>query len=270
MNTTMHTTANLSMRNERTTTSRALSAEWSKARTLRSTWTTLIGSVVLSVTLAAIVAASQASQWDEMSSSQQADFDPISSVLVGVLFVTGLLGSLGVRSIAGEHTSGMIRMTHTALPHPRTVLVAKAVVLAAVTFPSAIIGNLAAFAIGQQILASRNVEATLGDPGVVRAILFGSIAVSLAVISGVGLGSVLRRTAAATSLLLVALIGSQLLGIAVPEGARRYLPGYALQATVSGRPATDLLAPTPAHATFAAFAGLAFLLGIASARRPAT
>lgn len=270
MNTTANTvTSPISLRAEHSVSSRAMSAEWSKASTLRSTWTTLVGSVVLSTILATVVAVSQISQWDEMSASQQANFDPVNAVLVGVLFVTGVAGSLGVRSIAGEHASGMIRVTHTALPHPRTVLVAKAGIVAAVTLPFALVGNLIAFVVGQEMLSTKGIDASLDDPGVARAIVFGSFAISLAAIAGVGLGSLLRRTAAATSLLLVAIIGSQLIGIAVPESGRRYLPGYALQASVSAHAASDLLAPTAGLAAFAAFAAISFAAGLATARRPA-
>jgi hypothetical protein len=270
MNTTTITVDQpIAHRHERGITARAVSAEWIKLRTLRSTWTTLFGSVVLSTVLAAIVAASQTAQWDEMSASQQVDFDPVSAVLVGVLFVTGLIGSLGVRSIAGEHATGMIRLTHAALPHPPTVLAAKAGVVAAVSFPFALIGNLVAFAVGQRILSSKGIEASIHDPGVGRAIVFGALAVSLSAVAGVGLGSALRRTAAATSLLLVAIIGSQLIGIAVPEGARRHLPGYALQAAVSEGPATDMLAPTAGLISFAVFAAISFAVGMAATHRPA-
>lgn len=266
----MTTTNPIPLRPERSLPSRAISTEWSKARTVRSTWTTLVGSVVLSTVLAAIVAVSQVSQWDEMSAAQQADFDPVSTVLVGVLFVTGIVGSLGVRSIAGEHTTGMIRLTQTALPHPRLVIAAKAAIVAALALPAAVVGDLVAFAVGQRILAGEGVDASLQDPGVARAILFGAIAVSAAAVAGVGLGSLLRRPAAATSALLVAIIGSQLVGIAVPEEARRYLPGYALQATVSGRPAGDLLDPALGLAAFLAFAAVAFVAGLAAAGRPAS
>jgi hypothetical protein len=229
----------------------------------------LIGSVVLTTVLATIVAATQVSQWNDMSPSQRADFDPISAVLVGLLFVTGVVGSLGVRSIAAEHTSGMIRLTHTALPRPRTVLVAKAGVVAALALPVALFGNLVAFLVGQRILSGHDIGARIDDPAAVRALLFGSLATSLAAVAGVGLGSALRRTASATSLLLMAIIGSQLIGIAVPGQVRRFLPGHALQATVAGRSSSDLLEPAAGLAAFAAFAAIAFAVGLVSARRPA-
>ena len=45
-------------------------AEWTKLRTLRSTWTTVVGAAVLAVALAAVVASQQAGDWDGMTAAR--------------------------------------------------------------------------------------------------------------------------------------------------------------------------------------------------------
>lgn len=232
-------------------------AEWTKVRTLRSTWTTIGASTLLSLLFAAIVSTTQANDWDDMTAAQRAELDPTSAALVGVLFTTVIFGSFAVRSIASEHATGMIRSTYAALPHRRRVLAAKATIVAALALPAALVANVASFLLGQRILASTGAETHLGDAGVARAIVFGALAVSATAVLGVGLGGILRRTAAATTVLSVAIIGSQLFSVVVPEGARAYLPGSALQAAVTGTPADDLLAPLPAILTFSAYAAVA-------------
>lgn len=234
-------------------------AEWTKVRTLRSTWATVLGAAGLSLLLAFIVSSTQASSWDEMSASERARFDPTSVALVGVLFTTVIFGSFAVRTIAGEHSTGMIRTTLAALPDRRRVVLAKAAIAAGLALPTSLAANLAAFLLGQHLLASTGAGATLGDPGAARAIAFGALAVSATAVLGVGLGGILRRTAAATTLLSVAIIGSQLFSVVVPTGARPYLPGTALQAAVTGTRTDDLLAPVPALLTLSAYAIVALV-----------
>jgi ABC-type transport system involved in multi-copper enzyme maturation permease subunit len=241
----------------RISTVTALRAEWIKLRTVRSTWTAAGGAAVLSLGMAVISAASQMSQWDGMTPEQRADVDPTATALVGVLFATVIFGSLGVRSVTAEYSSGMIRQTFAAVPRRRAVLLAKVVDLAVLALPVALVSTVASFLLGQSILASKGAEAALGDPGVAGAIVYGSLAVTTVVVLGVGLGAVLRHTAAATSVVSVLIIGSQIFAVAVPSGARPYLPGLALQATVTVSPSDDLLGPVAGLLVLAAYAAVA-------------
>jgi ABC-type transport system involved in multi-copper enzyme maturation permease subunit len=235
-------------------------AEWTKLRSLRSTWVTLIGSGALSALLAVLVAATEVSQWDEWTPRQQADFDPTSHALIGVLFATIFIGSLGVRSIASEYSTGMIRLTFTAVPQRRRVLLAKATIIAALSLPAALISNIAAFFIGQAVYSSKDIQASAGDAGVARSIVFGAVAIAVTGVLGVGLGSVIKRTTLATTALSVALIGSQLFEIALPEGARKYLPGSTLQAVVTGKHSDSLLSPVAGLLLLAIYALFTVLL----------
>ena len=243
----------------RISTGTALRSEWVKLRTVRSTWAAAGGAAVLSLGLAAISAASQMSQWDGMTPEQRADVDPTATALVGVLFATVIFGSMGVRSVTAEYSSGMIRQTFAAVPRRRAVLLAKVVDLAVLALPVAVVANVVSFLLAQSILASKGVEAALGDPGVAGAIVYGSLAVTAVVVLGVGLGAVLRRTAFATSLVSVLIIGSQIFAVSVPSGARPYLPGLALQATVTVSPSDDLLGPVAGLLVLAAYAAVAII-----------
>jgi hypothetical protein len=50
------------------------------------------------------------------------------------------------------------------------------------------------FGLGQQILAGKQLQVAPTHPGVLQAIMFGAVAVSLVAIIGVGLGGVIRHT----------------------------------------------------------------------------
>jgi hypothetical protein len=134
------------------------------------------------------------------------------------------------------------------------VLAAKALILAAVAIPVALATNVASFFLASRILSAKDVSMSLHQAGVVQAICFGAVTVSLITVLGLGLGAIIRRTAGATTALMLATVGSQIFGIALPEGARQYLPGSAMQATVSVQHTAGLLAPGKALAVLAAYA----------------
>lgn len=248
-------------------TTHAVAAEWTKIRTLRSTWTTLAGAALVSIMLGFVVPTTQIADWETLTAAQRADIEPISVSLVGVLFATILVGALAVRSITGEYTTGMIRLSFSAIPHRRRVVLAKTGIIAALAFPAALVGNVVAFLLGQSVFAKEGIDVSITDPGAARAVLLGSAAVSVVAVLGIGLGSLMRRTTGATVLLAVAIVGSQIFSEAVPEGARRYLPGAALQAVVSGDTASDLLSPWAALAMLTTYAVVALVAALALIER---
>lgn len=243
-----------------TTISRTFKAEWTKLRTLRSTWRTVAGALTISIGLGAAVVASQVSQWDSMTAKQHQVFDATSTSMIGMLFAAVLLGALAVRTITSEYATGMIRVTFAALPARRTVLAAKAAAMGALAFPVTLASNLASFEIGQRILAGKHAQVSLGHPGVLAATVFGAVAVSLITVVGVGLGGVIRRTAGATTALSLVLVGGAMFGTFLPAGFRQYLPEAAAQAAVTVHRSAGLLRPGPALAVLAVYAVVAFQL----------
>ena len=139
----------------------------------------------------------------------------------------------------------MIRSTFTAMPARRLVLAAKAAVTAAFVFPVALLSNLVSFEVGQRIFAAKHLQVSLGHPGVLQAVVFGAVAVSLIAVIGVGLGGIIRHTAGATTALILVIIGGVMFGQLLPAGFRQYLPGTALQAAVTVHRSAGLLTPAP-------------------------
>ncbi len=177
------------------TISRILKAEWTKLRTLPSTWRTAAFALVFSIAAGAVLVISQADQWAIMTAAQHRTFDATSCSLFGVMIAAVLLGALAVRSVSAEYATGMIRSTFASMPSRRLVLAGKAVTVAAFAFPVALVSNFVGFEIGQRIFAAKHLQVGLGHPGVLVAILFGAVAVSLIAVIGVGLAGVIRHTA---------------------------------------------------------------------------
>jgi ABC-2 type transport system permease protein len=66
-----------------TVISRTLKAEWTKLRTLPSTWRTAALTVALSFGFGVAVAFSEVSQWHTMTAQQRQVFDPTSASMSG-------------------------------------------------------------------------------------------------------------------------------------------------------------------------------------------
>ena len=220
---------------------------------------------VISIALGTILCVSQVHAWSTMTAQQRQIFDPTACSLFGIVFVGAvLLAALGVRAFTAEYVTGMIRSTFTATPTRRLVLAAKAAVTAAFVFPVALLASVVSFEVGQRVFAGKHLQVTLGHPGVLQAVVFGAVAVSLIAIIGVGLGGLIRHTAAATTALVLVIVGGVTLGQLLPAGLRQYVPGTALQAAVTVNHSAGLLRPGAAIAVLGVYA--AIVLAAASMR----
>jgi len=229
-------------------------SEWTKLRTLRSTWITMAVAVISAIALALIATASDVNRWDEMSAAESETFDPVSKSLVGVLLAVLVLGALAVRSVTSEYSTGMIRVTFAATGERTRILLTKATLLFVLTVAVAFFANLASFVLGQRILHSENVDVGLNDPGVWRSIIAGALSVGLVTVVAVGLAALVRRTAAANIALSLVVVGGQLVGQALPQSSRRILPSSVIESTVSTRDGSDLVRPWTAVAVLGIYA----------------
>ena len=175
-----------------------------------------------------------------------------------------LLGALGVRAVTAEYSTGMIRSTFTATPTRRLVLAAKAAVTAAFAFPVALLAAVVSFEVGQQVFAGKHLQVSFGYPGVIQAVVFAAVAVSLVAIIGVGLGGLIRHTAGATTALVLVIVGGAMLGQFLPASLRQYVPGTALEAAVTVNHSAGLLRPGTAIVVLGVYA--AVVLAAASMR----
>jgi hypothetical protein len=236
---------------------RALKAEWTKLRTIPSTWRTVAMTVAAAIGFSAIATAVQASSWATMTAQQRQSFDPTSTSLTGMWVAAVILGALGVRSVAAEYSTGMVRTTFTAMPARRLVLAAKAATAAVFVFPLALACDLVSFELGQRILAGKHIQVAIDHPGTLQALVFGAVAVSLVTVVGVGLSGVIRHTAGAVTTLAMLILGGAILGQMLPAGLRQYVPGIAVQAAVTVHRSVGLLRPGTALLALAAYAVIA-------------
>jgi ABC-2 type transport system permease protein len=187
------------------TQARVIRSEWTKFRSLRSTNITLLIVVVLTVGLGALISGVVASHWSKASPQELARFNPVVISLSGVGIAQLAVGVLGVLLLSGEYSTGMIRASLTAVPKRLPVLWAKLAVFAGVVGGVCVASAFGAFFLGQSLLSSQDIQASITSPNALRMVLGAGAYLLLVGIIGMALGGLLRNTAAGISS-LVALI----------------------------------------------------------------
>ncbi|MGH9124192.1 MAG: ABC transporter permease [Acidimicrobiales bacterium] len=187
----------------RVTQARVIKSEWIKFRSLRSTFWTLFLAFACTVGLGMLVSALRARDISRNAGPGfQRGLDlPVMS-LRGVFLAQLPIGVLGVLMITGEYGTGMIRATLSAVPKRLPVLWAKIVVFAVAVFVVGGVGSLLAFEFGQALFQSgAGFHATLSTPYAARAVLGGGLYLVAIGLLAVGLGFLIRNTAAAIATL---------------------------------------------------------------------
>ena len=252
----------------------ALASEITKLRSVRSTVWTLVVAVVATVGIGALITTARVSRWSELSPRERLSLDPTTISLRGVFLAQLALGVLGVLVISSEYTTGMIRTTFGAVPRRPLVLFAKAVTFTVVAFVVATAACFAAFLIGQSILSAKHANVTLSDPGVLRAVVGAGTYLTLVGLLGLGLGTLLRRTAGAIATLFGLVLVLPALTEALPSpwntDVGKLLPINAGRALFAVRPSTDLLSPGQGLLTLVVTVGIVLAVAtLALVRRDA-
>lgn len=181
-----------------------------------------------------------------MSPADLATYDVTEQGFEGLLIGVPAIGILGVLAITGEYSSGLIRATLAAVPRRPLALAAKAAVVGAVTLVSGEVLAFAAFFAGQAALAGSIPHASLGQAGVARAVLMGGAAPCLLALIGLGLGALVRHTAAAVSLVFGTLFVLPLVAFTLPHHAAivPYMPFLVVQnSLVAVKPVAGAIVP---------------------------
>jgi ABC-type transport system involved in multi-copper enzyme maturation permease subunit len=242
-------------------------SEATKLRSVRSTVWTLLATVGLAVGFGALIGASQMSSWDNLDPAERLRFDPTSFSLSGLFLAQLAVGVLGVLIITSEYATGQIRATFAATPQRITVLVAKASTFAGVVLAVGLVASFSAFFVGQAIFAPKGLDASISDPGVLRAVFGGALYLTGIGLLGVGIGTVVRRTAGATAalvgLLFIVPIVTGFLPTSFQETIGKYLPAQAGMAIFNVVPDPRALTPWTGFAVLLAWAAFTLAIGAA-------
>jgi ABC-2 type transport system permease protein len=245
----------------------ALHAEWTKLRTVPGTIWLLLA--VITLTAAMGVVADAAARCPTAS----CHLDPARTSLTGIYLSQAIVAILAAAAISSEYSSGMIRVTFTAMPRRATVLAAKAVTITSLVLAAgtpAVLGSLLA---GRLILPGHGFTAahgypplSLGDGPVLRAAAGSVLYLALIALLSLGVAAAMRDTATAIGAVLGLLYVLPIIATVVSPSWHRHLQqfapmtaGLAIQATTGLRSLP--IGPWAGLSVLAAWAAAALLAG---------
>jgi ABC-2 type transport system permease protein len=244
---------------------RQLRSELIKLVTVRGTWWSVAIVAVLTIGIAFIVTSAMSPPVDNI----------IMAVIMPVQFTMMLAGILGVISVTGEYSTGMVRSTFTANPMRGAVLAAKAAMLGAFMF----VVSLALFLIAAigitPLAAAKDMALEWADPAkVIVPILAASAAMGLFALLGVGMGFLVRSGAGAIAItvgilfvlpVVISLLGALLHDIEWIAELANYVPSTAAQYAIMPQDGAPI-SPATAWVTLVAWPAAALLGGWAVVR----
>jgi ABC-2 type transport system permease protein len=221
-------------------------SEWTKLRSVRSTYWTAITAVLVTAGLGV----GMCIRWQRDITQHPTDaikFDSTLTSLDGIYLAQVAIGALGVLIISSEYGTGMIRATLGAVPQRRTMLAAKGLMFALCTLIVSEIVAFATFGIGQAILGRAQIGASLSHPAVLRAVSGAGLYLTAVGLLGFGLGALIRHTAGALSTFFGLLFALTVIADLLPTTWRnniiQYLPANSGSQIFTTVPNQNALSP---------------------------
>jgi ABC-2 type transport system permease protein len=249
---------------------RTIRSEFTKIRSVRSTYWTLFVLVLASTAWCVAYCLGTVHQWPGMSAQARAGFDATQDSILGLALLGQLvIVVLGALMITSEYSTGMIRTSLTVMPRRGTLYAAKAAVFAAVTLVVSFVTSFGTYFLGRVLLASTHAAAPLSQPGVLRSLVVTALYVEACGLFAVGIGALVRNTAGALTLAYGVLALLPELIKALPDSLHnalmRWVPGgdalTVMTATLGGRRPLMF----SAWGELAVFAGYAVIVLVAGA-----
>jgi ABC-2 type transport system permease protein len=238
-------------------------SEWTKLRSVRSTWIAALSAVGSGVALSVLGSS------DLLSASAAdlpAGWDPTAQSLKGFLFAQLIVGMLGALSVTPEHRTGLIGTSLVFVPSRSRLLAAKAAVVTGIALAVGTLTTMLSFTVVQLMVRSSGLPAAgLGDPGVVRALAGGVLYLTLVGLLGVAVGSLARSATTSLAVLVGALLLVPALGPGLPGAVGdwfgRFWPITAGQSAYAVVPVGGRTGPGPGLLILALAAGGITLAG---------
>ena len=247
----------------------ALRSEFTKIRSTRSTYWTLLALVVVCVGIGALASFGAA----QHARGVGIDFDAAQQSLAGLYVGQLVIAVLGALTITSEYSTGMIRTTLAVQPRRAVVFAAKALVFGAVSLITGLVTCFASFFVGQALMSGHHranglpLSVTLGDPNVLRAVIGGGLFLTVCGMVAYGLGAILRHTAAAITAAIGLLFVLSILVNFLPQfwqnDVDRWIPAIAGSQVWTTQAAAHQFPAWGGFAVLAGYAAVAIVAGLA-------
>lgn len=241
-----------------------LQSEFCKLRSVPSTFWTLVAAVASNVVLAALAAIFIP---PHLSATDRENTDAVRLSLAGLHLSQIAIGVLGALVITSEYGTGMIRATLAAVPQRRRVIAAKALVFLATALIVGIASTVGAYFTFAAFLSGDSLSSSIGDPGVLRAVIGGGLYLAALGLLGLGLGLIIRASAGTIATLFGMLFVPSILISILPNSWQStigpYLPMQAgEQIYIASHREANSLGPWTGFGVFCIYAAIALTAGL--------
>jgi ABC-2 type transport system permease protein len=249
-----------------------LAFEWTKLRSVRSNYVTLLIVAVWTIGSTVVVAESFG------SGPALRPGGPITALTASFLayaeYAVLPVSVLAVLQFTSEYTTGLIRTTFTAAPRRWAVLTAKAAVCGAAALTAGEALAFTCFFVTQAILSGKHHGVSLASPGAPGAVLAAGFVLCACTLTALGLGAILRHTAGAIAAAIAAIYLVAALCLALPapwkDDLGRFTMPFAASEVVALHPQPGLLSPAVSILVLIAWPAAALLAaGLVITRRDA-
>ncbi|MGH9055387.1 MAG: ABC transporter permease, partial [Acidimicrobiales bacterium] len=200
-------------------------SEWTKLRTLRSTYWCLIVAAVLGIGVGALISALSASHY-ATDPSVHLGWNPTDRSLRSLLIAQLAFAVLGVIIVSGEYSTGMIRTSLAAVPKRIRMFSAKYLVFTAVVLLAGEIISFVTYLVGQALISGNAPSSNLGDHLVLRAVIGAGLYLALLALVSAAIGTIFRHAAAGIGVIIAILLVLPGVGQALPESWSQPIEKY--------------------------------------------
>jgi len=183
--------------------SQALRAEWTKLRTVAGPGWLLLAAIALTAAVGAAAANATSCH------AGGCQVDPAKVSLTGIYLGQAIVAVVAVTAVSGEYSTGMIRLTLTAMPRRWLVLAAKAAVVGTAALVTGAVAVLASVLAGRLLLDRHGIDLahgyqtlSLGDGSVLRAAAGSVLYLGLIALLSLGIATAVRDSAVAIGVVL--------------------------------------------------------------------
>ncbi|MFD0638064.1 ABC transporter permease [Catenulispora yoronensis] len=240
----------------------ALHSEWTKIRSVRSTFWTLLVTMAITIGLGALFAFGAV---QHISPGDRVDGDWPAHAMSGLFLGQLVIVVFGAMAITAEYSTGMIRTSLTSQPRRATLFWAKTLIVTLVSLAVGLICSFSSFVIASAIYSGHDIHMSLSDGDTLRAVYGGGLYLAVSALLAFGLGAVLRHTAGAITTAVGLLFVLWILVAFLPSSWRtdiaKWVPFNAGMQIITTQPTDDMLAPWTGFAVFAGYAVAAIVLG---------
>jgi ABC-2 type transport system permease protein len=180
---------------------RTVRSEFTKIRSVRSTYWTLGLLAATGVAWCTVYCLGTVHQWPRMSAQDRAGFDATQNSVIGLALLGQLvIVVLGALMITSEYSTGTVRTSLTVMPRRGTLYAAKAAVFAGVSLVVSVAASFGTWFLGRALLAGMHLPMSLSQPGVLRSVIITALFTEVCGLFAFGVGALVRNAAGALTL----------------------------------------------------------------------